>query len=1195
MGNSHTERADARQRPGRAAKRIGVLILLAFLGQCLAVIGAAAAPARQGGDPADKVEDGLTAELDRKDEAEFLVYFSDRASLASASGIADWKARGDAVVAALQGVADRSQAKARAELDAAGVDYTAYWVANAIHVKAGNEALIASLAEDPEVRAIQANHLHALPAPTAGTEEALIDAVEWGIANIGADDVWSTFGVRGEGIVVANIDTGVDFDHPALVSQYRGNLGNGTFDHNYNWVDPSSVCGSPSLAPCDNNNHGTHTMGTMAGYDGGANQIGVAPNVQWIAAKGCESNSCSDAALLGSGQWIVAPTDLSGANPRTEMRPHIVNNSWGGGGGDLWYQATVDAWIAAGIFPAFSNGNSGPACNTAGSPGDYVQSYASGAYDIDNVIAGFSSRGPGVGGEIKPNLAAPGVNIRSSVNGGGYAAFNGTSMASPHTAGTVALMWSAAPTLVGDIDETRALLDDNATDVNSIGCGGSVDDNNNFGEGRLDALRSVQQSPRGPVGTLQGFVTDASNGQPIAGAAVTVTGPVSRNLVTNSDGRYEVPLSVGDYEVTAAKFGYVSQTINVTITEGDTVSGNIQLTPAPSGSISGLVLTDDGTPIESATVTVAGTPLTPATTDADGAYSFPAVPHGTYSVTASTGVCYQSETQSVTVDGAEAADFELSGASDSFGYACSVEPTGYTEATTPVSLTGDDAAASVALPFPFLYYGQAYSTAFLSTNGHVNFLASSTAFSNVAIPNTATPNAAIYPFWDDLLLDSSSRVFTATRGAAPDREFVIEYRNAGFFGDSTLRVDFEVVLGEGDDIAFHYRNLGPAAGELGNSATVGIENRTGTVGLQMSFNQASLSNARSIRFHAPPSGRLVGMVTDANDALAVAGATVTARQGSSVVASTTTAADGTYAIPLLVGTYDVVTAKTNYATESASITIGSDGAVVTHDVVLRTARAASDRSAVSFVTSDDELLVSPLTVLSTGTLDLTFDVDDDAQWLAIVPDGGTLAPGASRSLRVFADPSGLSVGSYAATITITTNAGRIPVLTIPVSLVVTDYQVAIDSGGKGLTDSAGNVWVADRKWTAGSYGYVKGKDKKSSAPIAGTVDDVLYQTQRHELEAYRFDSLPAGTYVVELLFAELDNGVNPGERRFDVSINGTVLLDDYDIAAAVGRNTADVRQGAVTVAGGGSILVEFDKADHSKQPAVNAIRVTRLP
>ena len=142
--------------------------------------------------------------------------------------------------------------------------------------------------------------------------------------------------------MVANIDTGVQFNHPALVGKYRGNLGGGNFDHNYNFFDPANIC--PGDVPCDNNGHGTHTMGTMVGDDGAGNQIGVAPGAKWIAAKGCETTGCSEGSLLAAGQWVVAPTDINGQNPRPDLRPDIVNNSWGGGRGDDWYEQTVAAW-----------------------------------------------------------------------------------------------------------------------------------------------------------------------------------------------------------------------------------------------------------------------------------------------------------------------------------------------------------------------------------------------------------------------------------------------------------------------------------------------------------------------------------------------------------------------------------------------------------------------------------------------------------------------------------------------------------------------------------------------------------------------------------------------------------------------------------------------------------------------------------
>jgi subtilisin family serine protease len=217
----------------------------------------------------------------------------------------------------------------------------------------------------------------------------------------------------------------------------------------------------------------------------------VAPRAKWIAAKGCETNFCSDFALLSSAEWILAPTRLDGSNPRPNARPHVVNNSWAGGGGDPWYMDSVDAWVASGIFPAFAIGNSGPGCGSSQSPGDYAQSYGAGAYDIVNNIAVFSSRGPSdFGGMIKPNISAPGVNVRSSVPVNAYASFSGTSMASPHVAGTVALMWSAAPDISRDIEATRRILDSTAVDTLGV-CGGDASNNNSYGEGRLDAFAAV--------------------------------------------------------------------------------------------------------------------------------------------------------------------------------------------------------------------------------------------------------------------------------------------------------------------------------------------------------------------------------------------------------------------------------------------------------------------------------------------------------------------------------------------------------------------------------------------------------------------------------------------------------------------------------------------------------------------------------
>ena len=210
-------------------------------------------------------------------------------------------------------------------------------------------------------------------------------------------------------------------------------------------------------------------MGTIAGGDGPGPftpDTGVAPGASWIAAKGCEDLGCSSESLLSAGQFILAPTDLEGNNPDPSRRPDIVNNSWGSDDpNDTFYLETVQAWRAAGIIPVFSAGNAGEfGCGTAGTPGNFTQVISLGATDIDDNIASFSSRGPSPTDKVSPNVSAPGVDVVSSVPGGGYAAFSGTSMASPHATGTIALMLSSKPSLIGDFDAVLDLLNLTAID-----------------------------------------------------------------------------------------------------------------------------------------------------------------------------------------------------------------------------------------------------------------------------------------------------------------------------------------------------------------------------------------------------------------------------------------------------------------------------------------------------------------------------------------------------------------------------------------------------------------------------------------------------------------------------------------------------------------------------------------------------------
>lgn len=1177
-------------------------VLLSLLTALLAMLGVFAAPAAAapGTDAAAKIEQSVKNSLAAKDSTDFWIMFGQSANLSTVSAITDWNARGTAVVDALKQTADSSQAQVRAMLDAQKISYQSFYIVNAIKVKGGSTALAESLAKRGEVTQILAPRTYQIPKPLpgkAGTQQ--VNAVEWGIAAIHADQVWSTFGVRGEGIVVANIDTGVDYTHPALVGKYRGNTGGGTFNHNYNWFDPAQVCGNPSMAPCDNNDHGSHTMGTMVGDDGSGNQIGVAPNAKWIAAKGCESNSCSDTSLLASGQWVLAPTDLNNANPRADLRPNIVNNSWGSANGsaiDPFYKSTVQAWRASGIFPAFSNGNAGPGCDSAGSPGDYTETYASGAFDINGAIAGFSSRGPGEGGMIKPNLSSPGVDVRSSVPGG-YAAFSGTSMASPHTAGTVALMWSAAPSLIGNYDATAALLNQTAVDTSDLTCGGTAGNNNVWGEGKLDAFAAVNQSPRGPTGTLTGTVTDAGTGSPLAGVNVHVAGPNNRDLITDAAGHYGTTLPVGSYTVTASAFGYGTANASATITEGQTSTVDFTLSRVTSGTVTGHVRNANGEPVANARVEILGTPIAPTTSAADGSYSFANVPAGTYQAKASAGGCYDQQTQALNVTGDVTLDFVIPNRHDLFGNFCVLEAANYVEGDTPLALSGDDAFASVTLPFDFFFYGKTYRTAFVSTNGNLNFLAANTTFGNTAIPAAATPNAAIYPFWDDLVIDSSSQMMTKVSGTAPNREFVVEWRNANFFSATASRADFEVVLAENGEVSLRYRNLDPAQGvETGNSATIGIENEAGTDALQYSFNTSVLDNANSIRFKLPANGLVTGKVTDNNDGLPVAGATVRALRGTDEVSTTTAADDGTYRLRLLSGEYTIEVSKSLYVTSSATVTIG-DGTTAVKDVALHTPRAEIQGANPSFLAEAGQLRTATLNLRSTSELPLSYTLSSSASWLWTVPGSLTIPGGGAQTLTVRVDPVGLQVGRvYTATIDLTTNAGRTPTLSVPVTLVVPAYRKGVDAGATGsFADTNNDAWVGDQAESAGGFGYIgPGFVETTTKAISNTDDDRLYQSQRSGMAGYRFNNLPAGTYQVELDFAELRN-LAPGKRVFDVSLNGTTVLPGYDVAAAVGTLAADRRTFFVTVAQGGSVEVFFGARQGKQPPIINSIRVTHRP
>jgi len=327
--------------------------------------------------------------------------------------------------------------------------------------------------------------------------------VEWNVQLIGAPELWA-LSVNGEGVVIGGQDTGYQWDHPALINQYRGWNG-AVADHDYNWHDAihtSNIrCDSDAAAPCDDHGHGTHTMGTMVGDDGGDNKIGVAPGARWIGCRNMNEGVGTPASYIECFQWFIAPTKIGGGDPDPSHAPDIVNNSWscpiseGCLEPDILRQA-VESVRAAGILTVQSAGNSGSGCATINTPAAiYDATFTVGASNASDQIASFSSRGPVLvdgSNRLKPDVVAPGVNIRSSYVGSVYTLLSGTSMAGPHVAGLAALLISANPDLAGDVDRLeRAIAISAVPKTVAQDCGGYPGNqipNAVFGRGRIDAV-----------------------------------------------------------------------------------------------------------------------------------------------------------------------------------------------------------------------------------------------------------------------------------------------------------------------------------------------------------------------------------------------------------------------------------------------------------------------------------------------------------------------------------------------------------------------------------------------------------------------------------------------------------------------------------------------------------------------------------
>jgi len=621
-----------------------------------------------------KIEPALHSAVQRDGSAEFVIVLADKADLSAANKAKTKAERGQITVAALKAAASRSQGPLNALLDARGLAHQNFWVANAITTQGGMEDLLVLAARGDiaglyQVRStinvaspyiLRAKQVTEQATAKAEAENYVAKALgdpEPGLVLIHAPEVWA-MGFTGQGVVVGDHDIGVQWDHPALKKKYRGwDEATQTADHDYNWLNAFGAtdlfCDDPAV-PCDPNQHGTHTTGTMVGDDGAGNRIGVSPDSQWMACRSLLDPFVGLGTVptyMSCMEWMLAPYptgDSASADPT--KAPDVVNNSWGcvEACAPPILEDVNEATLAAGIMQVVSAGNDGTGdesgCSTILFPlSTYESSFTVGANDFEDDMASFTSLGPVISDlsmRVKPNVTGPGVQVRSSVPDNDYGSLSGTSMSGPHVAGMAALVMSSEPRLIGRVADMRSLIERTAvaevkTSNTASTCGGTPSTeipNNIFGYGRVDALAAVLARPTltiavtAPASAAVGesFTATVVAAQPdtgvidVTGALINVTLPDATTVVSADPASY-TELVNDNVDGSTHTLQFVADTL----APGDSMSIRLVLSASAAGEV--LIATageaDQVSPLDGDTASTkvgAGTPDNPPVTPPTG-------------------------------------------------------------------------------------------------------------------------------------------------------------------------------------------------------------------------------------------------------------------------------------------------------------------------------------------------------------------------------------------------------------------------------------------------------------------------------------------------------------------------------------------------------------------------------------------------
>jgi uncharacterized repeat protein (TIGR01451 family) len=1012
-----------------------------------------------------QVEPQLWRELTERERTDFFIWLREKADLSGAALLGTKAEKGAFVYQALHSTAKRTQRDLRAELERRGLSYRTFYIANKILVRGGDQRLVFDLAARPEVEQITANRTIQLDVPIAPYGPMAVSTdVEENLSFINADDVWA-LGYTGQGVVLAANDTGLDETHPAIASHYRGCLNPPTcsaWNHNYNWWDAT---GTYPTNPYDGYSHGTFVTGILVGDDGGANQIGVAPGAQAVHCKNMRDDGSGNQATFSECfEWDLAPWDLNGENPRPDLAPDVVNNSWGFyNGGVNYFKDEIAALQAAGILVEASAGNDGPNCSTIDSPGDYGEVLTTGAVhhkglSLPGTLWNYSSRGPSpldsTPPHYFPDVMAPGVSVRSSLPGTGYAPWNGTSFSGPHVSGLVALMWEANPALHGNITRTVELIQDTAVPLSGVtgsNCGGDYTDgpNNDWGFGTIDALAAVQAALAvGGTGVLQGEITEAgasrTSGDPVYEAEITASKSLTLTWRTFSDeqGDYTLKLPGGTYTVSVGAYGYqAAQILGVEVFSGTIMALDIELDPSSTHVVSGTVRdADHGFPLY-ANLIIEGDPYDPC--PCDDLWTDPL--SGVYSLTLAEDISYTFKVQAQGYSsqsravgpfiGDRTEDFNLG---PDYTQGC---PPGYT--TTPIFYDGFEAGVLGPL-----------WTIVTTTHGRVQVSANNPYSGTYAVHLDASPNGGSYSFASIVITqDLSAYMEPGLSFWWFDANDENHEEDGVFISDDGVSWHRVVSFNDGD-ISYlpAYVNLGIAAADLGLDLNDHFQ-----VKFQF-YDNLSIPNdgylideVRLYECTVQPSGRVVGAVYDQNTGSPLSGALVESDTGTSAV----TDAQGLYqlieanGIHTLTGTVPSLPESYGNEIQVVSVTLG---ATAWQDFYLPApiievspqVLEAWVLTGTLVYTDSDGLLVT-----NHGGHDLACEFSERGPggsavipWVLEQPVSGTVPLSATQGIdlvytAVVTDP--LPLGVYTGTLMVASSDPVVPTTTVPITLHV--YQL----------------------------------------------------------------------------------------------------------------------------------------------------------